>query len=491
MVKIQGLASAAAGKAAPVVVIGAGLAGLAAASELHRQGVDVQVFEGSPSIAGMASSFRDEKGFKYDSGAHFLTNRLTAALGVDASCRDIAYYGESVRLGETACTYPFGLMLRQPKYLVSALASRLRRSQRGTPPNAAEWFRATYGDRFAEDVALPLCEAWSGTSPHELSPDVGDKMNSVWEILYFSLVKRVTKRAVAIGYNSDQKLNSNVWLVYPKGGLSMICDTLAKDLGPRIETGARVEEIFVANDRVEGVRVNGRTIAASAVISTAPVHILARLVTGTNRLDPYRRFRYRGIIAVNLCLEGRNLLSDAVVWYPKRDVPFFRLTEAPISMPWLAPEGKTVITADISAEPGDPVWAKDNDTLARECLAGLAGTIPDAERRFQGAHTLRLATAYPIFHLDYEEERLAWQHGTGIDGLVSIGRNGEFGHWLMEGVYWRTLATVRRLLASTLATPRLPLAAARAEEFIATDTGALAPASGLTSLHPDAASSPA
>ena len=489
MSKLHGVASGTAGRAAPVVVVGAGLAGLVAARELHRRGVDVLVFEGSPSIAGMASSFRDEKGFKYDSGAHFLTNRLTAALGVDASCRDIAYYGESVRLGNITSSYPFGLMLHRPKHLASAIARRLRRGS-GTPTNAADWFRATYGDRFAEDVALPLCEAWSGTPPHELSPDVGDKMNSIWEILYFSLAKRMTKRAIAIGYNSDQRLNANVWLVYPESGLSMICDTLAKDLGPRIETGARVEEIFVANNRVEGVRVNGRTIAASAAISTAPVHILARLVTGTDRLEPYQHFRYRGIIAVNLCLEGRKLLSDAVVWYPKRDVPFFRLTEAPISMPWLAPEGKTVITADISAVPGDPVWAKDNDTLARECLAGLAGTIPDAERRFQGAHTLRLATAYPIFHLDYEEARLAWQHGTGIDGLLSIGRNGEFGHWLMEGVYWRTLATVRRLIASMQVDGRAPMAAASADEFIATGTADLAQASSLSGLQAEPLRSP-
>lgn len=436
------------GRRAPIVVVGAGLAGLVAASELHRCGQDVLVFEGSPSIAGMASSFRDEKGYKYDSGAHFLTNRLTAALGVDAACRDISYYGESVRLGNRTCGYPFGLMLRHPAYFASALATRLRRRDSGGPRSASEWFHYTYGKRFSEEVAMPLCEAWSGTPPDQLSPDVGDKMNSIWEILYFSTLKRLTKRAIAIGYNSDQKLNANVWLVYPRGGLSMICDTLAKDLGPRIETGARVEEIHVTDNRVEGVRVNGRTIAASAVISTAPINILARLVSGTDRLDPYRQFRYRGIIAVNICLEGRNLLDDAVIWYPKRDVPFFRLTEAPISMPWLAPEGKTVITADISASPGDSVWAKDNDTLARECLAGLAGTIPDAAQRYQGAHTLRLTTAYPIYHLDYEAERLAWQQGTGIEGLISVGRNGEFGHWLMEGVYWRTLAKVRQLMAA-------------------------------------------
>ncbi len=460
----QSAASTASGRPAPVVVVGAGLAGLVAARELHHNGYDVLVFEGSQSIAGMASSFRDDKGFQYDSGAHFLTNRLTAALGIDAACRDVAYYGESVLLGNSVWSYPFGLLLRSPGHLVSALARQLRLHGKGAPHNAAEWFRNAYGDRFADEVALPLCEAWLGVSADELSPDVGDKINTTWETIYFSFMKRLTKRAIAVGYNSDQKLNTNVWLVYPRGGVRMICDTLAKDLESRIETGARVEEIIVSNNRVEGVRVNGRTIAASAVINTAPVNILARLVTGTDRLAPYREFRYRGVVSVNICLDGRNLLADVVVWYPKRDVPFYRLTEAPISMPWLAPEGKTVITADISASPGDDAWKKDEATLVRECLNGLRSTIPDAETRFQGAHPLRLATAYPVYHLDYEEARLAWKSGTGIDGLISIGRNGEFGHWLMEGVYWRTLTKVRALMAAM--EKRARPAAGRAEEMI-------------------------
>ena len=43
---------------------------------------------------------------------------------------------------------------------------------------------------------------------------------------------------------------------------------------------------------------------------------------------------------VNLRLEGRGLLPDVVMWTPESKFPFFRLTEVPLSMPWLAPEGK-------------------------------------------------------------------------------------------------------------------------------------------------------
>ena len=66
----------------PVAIVGAGLAGLVAARELKRRGLPVVVYEAGRQVAGLATSFRDEEGFVCDFGAHFITNRLAAALGI-------------------------------------------------------------------------------------------------------------------------------------------------------------------------------------------------------------------------------------------------------------------------------------------------------------------------------------------------------------------------------------------------------------------------
>jgi hypothetical protein len=42
----------------------------------------------------------------------------------------------------------------------------------------------------------------------------------------------------------------------------------------------------------------------------------------------------------------------------------------------------------------------------------------------------------------YEAERQRFSRGTGIQGLYSVGRNGEFAHILMEDVYHRTVRRV-------------------------------------------------
>ena len=140
------------------------------------------------------------------------------------------------------------------------------------------------------------------------------------------------------------------------------------------------------------------------------------------------------------------MLPDVVTWTPTDEVPYFRLTEAPLSMPWLAPEGKTLLTVDIGATVGDEHWTMDDEALGELCLSHLEARIPDIRQRYLGCRTVRTPIAYPVFLSEYEPARQALETSTGITDLLSIGRNGQFGHHLMEDVYWRTTAAVARWL---------------------------------------------
>jgi protoporphyrinogen/coproporphyrinogen III oxidase len=184
------------------------------------------------------------------------------------------------------------------------------------------------------------------------------------------------------------------------------------------------------------------------VVSTAPVHILAKLVQGTDALRHLASFRYRPMVLVNMRFTGRGLLPDVVTWTPARELPFFRLTEATWSMPWLAPPGKTTINADIGCAVGDPLWKMADEELGELCVAHLEQVVPSARARYLGCRVMRTPIAHPIFLRQYEAERQAFAAGTPVDGLYSIGRNGEFAHILMEDVYWRTVDRMRHLAAA-------------------------------------------
>ncbi|HEY0323688.1 MAG TPA: FAD-dependent oxidoreductase [Pyrinomonadaceae bacterium] len=434
---------------APVAIIGGGLAGLTAATILRSNNVPVVLFEAGPKLAGLATTFKDSDGFSYDFGAHFITNRLAAAIGVGAQCRDVRRYGETVLLKGRTYGYPLGLM-RVPRFALSGVVAQAASIKRSNEPeSAAEWFRMKYGRALADEVALPLIEAWSGAPAAELAPTVGSSLpGSIGRTVTLKIASYLTRRAVSCGYSREMPESPNVWHVYPEGGVGVLCQRLARDIEDSIKLESPVEAVLVEDNRAVAVRVKGREYEVSAVVSTAPANILAKLVKGTDALKEVARFRYRPMVFVNMRFKGRGLLPDTVLWTPEDRFPFFRLTETSLSMPWLAPVGKTLITVDIGCTVGDEIWSMPDEQLGEHCLENLEPIIRDARGRYMGCKVLRTPIAYPVFLNEYEEERQRFELSSGVDGLYSVGRNGEFAHIFMEDVYWRTMKRTHQLMAS-------------------------------------------
>lgn len=437
---------------APVAILGAGIAGLTAARVLRRAGVPVVIYEAGTKVAGQASTFRDQDGFVYDAGAHFITNRLANEVGIAQRCRDVAYYGESVRIGDRTFAYPFGLVTC-PRYAMSALVQRLSPRNDGSDSSSlAEWFRFKYGDALANEIAIPLAEEWSGAPASDLASSVADRIPpGILRILTLKVAGKLMGKAVAVGYGREMPDSVRTWHVYPESGVSLLCEHMASEIEDCIHLESPVEAILVDSNQAVAIRVQNKEQEVAAVISTLPCTVLAKLIIGTQNLDYLSRFRFRPMTFVMMKFSGRHLLNDTVLWTPERCFPFFRLTETTISMPWLAPQGKTMITADIGCEVGDKFWTASAEQLGQLCLESMAPIIKDATKRFLGCRALRTAIAYPVFLKEYEEERKQFQQSTGIRYLYSVGRNGGFDHLLTEDVYWRTLRKTRQLMTEIAA----------------------------------------
>jgi len=442
----QGIAHASNATSEPIAILGAGIAGLTAANDLHRRGLPVRIYEAGKAIAGMAHSVSDERGFTYDFGAHLITNRLAAALGIASNCHTVTHYNETVYLGGRTYGFPFGL-LRSPTFVAGAIRSRLSRGEKRSVASAADWYRANYGRQMADTIAIPLVEAWSGVPAEQLSsavipPHVDRGMLNV---LMLKLSGWASGRAVANGFSRVKAESPHVWHMYPRGGVVELCKRLAAGLEDRISVESRVEAIRVEGNRVRAVKVNGIEHPVSAVVSTAPLHVLPRLIQGTTALDHLARFRYRPMVLASLRFHGRPLLPAVTTWVPEREHPFFRLTEVPQSVPWLAPAGMTLINVDIGCETDSELYRMPDDALGDLCVAHIDSMFPGARQRYDGCRVVRTPVGYPVYLCEYERERSALEVGLPVEGLYSVGRNGEFAHILMEDIYWRTLEKMRKL----------------------------------------------
>jgi hypothetical protein len=105
-----------------------------------------------------------------------------------------------------------------------------------------------------------------------------------------------------------------------------------------------------------------------------------------------------------------------------------------------------LVTADVGTEKDGAYWMMDDDALGELCVDAMGDVIPDARARYEGCQVVRTAIAYPVFLNSYEPARKALETSTGVENLLSVGRNGEFAHILMEDVYWRTRDHVHKWL---------------------------------------------
>ena len=339
----------------PVAVVGAGLAGVTAAHALRQRGIRFVCMRRVPGSLVWLRVSRTRMGFTSDFGAHFVTNRLAAAIGAGDQCRDVRHYGEAVLLAGRVYGYPFGL-LGNPRFLLSGIAARIGHRPNGASRSAAEWFRAAYGPALANAVAIPLVEAWSGATAESLAPTVASEklQHSVFHTLYFKLASKVTGRAVANGYSHEMPESPSVWHVYPEGGVSTLVQRLADGLERAPSSWSRRWR------RLSSTRAGPRPCESEVARRRCPRSSVLRLVMcfpvlwwGPAQCNTSPDFDFVPMVFVNLRLRGRGLIPDTVLWTPESQFPFFRITETTRSMPWLAPAGKTVLTVDLGCEVND------------------------------------------------------------------------------------------------------------------------------------------
>lgn len=291
---------------ARIVVIGAGMGGLAAAARLHALGHDVIACEQASTAGGKLGTYVRE-GYRFDTGPSLLT---LPDIFADLFAATGAPLDRTLQLQrvDPHCRYRFadGTLLDVP-----ASRPRLAEAIRDacSPTAAAEWERLLGRAERMWDVARgPFLESpgppallalafrkpaqlrviQPGRSLHWLARRLltDPRLQMVLE-RYATYAGSDPRRApAALATTAFVEQEYGCW--YIPGGLRQLAEALAERVPPRVlRTETAVTGIEVAGGRVSGVRLGeGRSLPADAVVADVDAGHLYRDLLPRSRLLP-------------------------------------------------------------------------------------------------------------------------------------------------------------------------------------------------------------
>lgn len=301
----------------PIVVVGAGIGGLAAAIHLASAGEEVLMLEQNPQVGGKMGQMC-AAGFRWDTGPSVITMRHVLDDLFAAAGRRLGDHLTLLPLDPlTRYFYPDGTILDASQDVArtaTQLAHLDQRDGRGYRAflRYAARIHAIAGPLFLYNRP-PSWRSFLGTSPFNiLKVDPLRSMDDAIRSYVHSpqarqLLGRFATYAGASPYQAPAtlnviahvELNQGVW--YPQGGVYTIAVALAKlsrELGVTIRTHCPVRRIVSDGPRVQGVLLADGTIQpAQAVVANVDVAtVYAELLPGTPQTE--RRLQaYTGLPA--------------------------------------------------------------------------------------------------------------------------------------------------------------------------------------------------
>lgn len=299
----------------PVIVIGAGIAGLSAAIHLAAAGLPVRIVEQNASVGGKMSETR-LAGFRWDTGPSVITMRPVLADLFATAGRQLETYLD-LRPVEplTRYFYADGTVLNATAFLPSMLAQIEALDRRDVDgylaylAYAARLHRIT-GPVFIYD-APPTWRSFLHVPPHHvLQVDAWRTMSAAISSYVRSphLRQLLGRFATYVGASpylapatlnviAHMELSGGVW--YPQGGvytIALALANLARELGVEIRTDCPVRSIVVEGDAVQGVvTADGRMEPAGTVIANIDVTTIYQKLLPARIATPRRLAALTGV----------------------------------------------------------------------------------------------------------------------------------------------------------------------------------------------------
>jgi protoporphyrinogen oxidase len=431
----------------PVVVIGAGPAGLTAAYQLAEVGDPVIVAEEDSVVGGISRTVQRD-GWRFDIGGHRFFTKVRPVEEFwhkvlpdeDFLLRprmsrffyDGKFYDYPIKLGNALSNLGLAEAFRCG---LSFLWVRIRPPRDRTTLEG--YIVSNYGWRLYRHFFKTYNEKVWGVSASEISADWGAQRikgmslwTAVWEPVRSSLAgaRRDKSRQVTSLIEEFQ---------YPKFGPGMMwerCTEQVVAMGGTVRMETAAVAVHVEHGAAVAVTVasGGTTerIEASHVISSMPLTALARIVDPPvpgEVLAAADELHYRDFVTVALVVPEERGFPDNWIYIHSPDVKVGRIQNFGVWSPYLVKDGRTCLGMEYFVFEGDELWTSSDDELVALATKELAtiGLVDPSD--VEAGYVVRMPKAYPVYddvYLDnvdvirrWFEERAPNVHPVGRNGM--------------------------------------------------------------------------
>ena len=420
----------------PVVVLGAGPAGLTAGYLLAKEGKAVVVVESTDQVGGIArTEVRD--GYRFDLGGHRFFTKVPE---VDRLWH-VIMKEEFLKRPRQSRIYWNKKFLEYPlegmdvirklgfvelvrvgfSYLWAALKPK------GREETVEDWVSNRFGKRLYNLFFKTYTEKVWGVPCSELRAEWAAQR--IKGLSFFSAAKS------AFFGNRGNKIKSLISeFNYPRYGPGQMWEQMTEDIrehGGEVRLNAPVTRLRMDPESGQVVEVvaGGETLAPSHVISSLPLRTTVAISSPEAPVDvrdAARGLRYRDFLTVALVIEGRDLFPDNWIYIHEPGVRVGRIQNFRSWSPWMVPNDTDAsIGMEYFCFEGDDLWSMPDDDLVKMATRELESLGLARGDQVKFGFAVRVHKAYPIYDAEYGE-RLntirTWLDQ--IPNLIQVGRNG-------------------------------------------------------------------
>jgi protoporphyrinogen oxidase len=420
----------------PVIILGAGPAGLTAAYKLSQENVPVLVIEKSNRMGGLSCSFPlwDQI---VDLGPHrFFTK--------DAKIQELweeATRGEHQQVARQTRIFYKGKFFNYPLQATNALKNlglwesancilsylKVKISPPKEKDNFENWVTTRFGSRLYSIFFKSYSEKLWGIPCTDLHSDFAAqriKKLSLWE---------AAKGALGLQKKTHQSLIEE--FSFPNGGTGKIYENLAEEIekkGNQILRNTTVTGVIREGNVVKGIITDKGNFECENLISSIPLTNLATYLFPENSevKKACSNLKYRNTILVYLqCNTPSNPFPDNWIYVHAKELKVGRITNFNNWGPTLNPQNKpeTILCLEYWANEDEPEWKWDNSAWGQLAAKEMEKTGLIPENSIIGTHVIKIPKSYPVYRADYKTHvNVLTSHLKTLSNLQAIGRYGAF-----------------------------------------------------------------